>query len=103
MVDVADSKVLPELRKATWTAAQLLGYELALEGVRQAVGYYAQQIAAAEAAGEPDAAVIDALRAEQGAWAERGQELDVLDVKAVTGLRNDADNLLGVVEDEDDG
>ncbi|TCC10683.1 hypothetical protein [Kribbella soli] len=103
MVNVAVSKVLPELGKASWTAAQLFAYEIALEGVRQSVGYYAQQLAAAEAADVPDADVIDALRAEQAAWAARGQDLDVLDVKAVAGIRKDADELLSVDEDEDDG
>jgi hypothetical protein len=102
VVDLAASKVLPGLGKAGWTAGQLLGYEIALEGVRQAVGYYAQQIAEAEAAGEPEAAAIEALRAEQAAWAARGRDLGVLDVKAVAAIRNDADELLSVDDDEDE-
>ncbi|WP_350281024.1 hypothetical protein [Kribbella sp. HUAS MG21] len=102
MADLADPLVLPELGKARWTPAQVLGYEIALEGVRQAVGYYAQQLAAAEAADEPDADAIAVLREQQATWAARGQDLDPLDTRAIARIRRDADDLLSVEEDEDD-
>jgi hypothetical protein len=93
--------VLPELGKAKWTPAQIFGYEIALEGVRQAIGFYAQRIAAAEAADEPDAAAIAALCAEQADWATRGRALDPLDTGAVARIRKDADLLLA--EEDVDG
>ncbi|WP_410785677.1 hypothetical protein [Kribbella sp. C-35] len=101
MVNLADPIVLPELGKAKWTPAQIFGYEIALEGVRQAIGFYAQRIAAAEAADEPDAAAIAALCADQAAWAARGRGLDPLDTSAAARIRKEADALLN--EDEDQG
>jgi hypothetical protein len=79
----------------------VLGYEIALEGIRQAIGYYAHQLAAAEAADEPDADLIAALREHQAAWAARGQDLDPLDTRAIARIRQDADDLLSV-DDEDE-
>ncbi|HZX06430.1 hypothetical protein [Kribbella sp.] len=99
MVYLAELKVLPGLGTPRWTPGQALGYEIAQEGVRQAVGYYAHLIAEAEAAGEPDA--VAALRAEQAAWAARGQQLDPLAVRAVKRVRDDADELLSVDEDDE--
>jgi hypothetical protein len=94
--------VLPALGKAKWTPAQIFGYEIALEGVRQATGFYAQRIAEAEAADEPDQDAIAALRAEQAAWAARGDQLDPLDTRAVNRIREDADNLLGVADEDEE-
>ena len=101
MADLADPLVLPALGKARWTPAQVLGYEIALEGIRQAIGFYARRIAEVEAAEEPDVAVIAELREHQAAWAARGQDLDPLDTRAITRIRDDADELLSVEEDED--
>ncbi|MFI5690348.1 hypothetical protein ACIA58_00790 [Kribbella sp. NPDC051586] len=106
MVNVADPLVLPELGKPKWTPAQIFAYEIALEGVRQAVAFYAHHLAAAEAAeaaDEPDEAAIATLRAAQAAWAARGQELDPLDTRAVGRVRDDADELLSEDGDEEDG
>jgi hypothetical protein len=101
--NLADLTVLPALGKARWTTAQIFGYEIALEAVRQAIGACARRIAEAEAADEPDQDLIAALRAEQAAWAARGEQLDPLDTRAVSRVRVDADNLLSVDdEDEDD-
>lgn len=103
MGNFADLTVLPALGKAKWTTAQIFAYEIALEAVRQAIGSCAQRIAEAEAADEPDQELIAALRAEQAAWAARGEQLDPLDSRAVSRVRADADNLLSVDdEDEDD-
>ncbi|MEV0789790.1 hypothetical protein [Kribbella sp. NPDC050459] len=103
MGNLADLTVLPALGKARWTTAQIFGYEIALEAVRQAIGACARRIAEAEAADEPDQDLIAALRAEQAAWAARGEQLDPLDTRAVSRVRVDADNLLSVDdEDEDD-
>ncbi|RZT20447.1 hypothetical protein EV649_3594 [Kribbella sp. VKM Ac-2569] len=100
MANLADLSVLPELGKAKWTPAQIFGYEIALEGIRQAIGFYAQRIAAAEAADEPDAAAIATLCADQAAWAARGRALDPLDTGAAGRIRKEADLLLS---DEDEG
>jgi hypothetical protein len=78
----------------------VLGYEIALEGVRQAIGFYAQRIAEAEAAGDP--AVIDELREQQARWAARGRDLTPLDARAIARVRDDADNLLSVPDEDDD-
>jgi len=99
--NLADLMVLPALGKAKWTTGQIFGYEIALEGVRQATGFYAHRIAQAEAADEPDQDLIAALRAEQAAWAARGEQLDPLDTRAVNRVRDAADNLLSV-DDEDE-
>ncbi|MEU8224658.1 hypothetical protein [Kribbella sp. NPDC048915] len=99
MGQLAEIAVLPALGKASWSGAQLLQYEVALEAVRQAIGHYAQRIAEAEAAGESACDEIAMLRAEQAAWAARAQDLDPLDTGAVKQLRTDADDLLS--EDED--
>ena len=103
MVNVAAINVLAELGTATWTGPQAIAYETAQEGVRQAIGYYAQLIGAAEAAAEPDAAAIAGWREKQQVWAARSQELTPLDTRAIKRIRADADELLSVeVDDEDD-
>ena len=101
MVNVAFN-VLAELGTATWTGPQAIAYETAQEGVRQAIGYYAQLIGAAEAAAEPDAAAIAGWREKQQVWAARGQELTPLDTRAIKRIRLDADKLLSVEEHDDD-
>jgi hypothetical protein len=100
--DLAGARVLPELGKAKWTPAQVLGYEIALEGVRQAIGYYAQRIAEAETAAEPDPGVIDALREQQAHWAARGRDLTPLETRSIARIRSDADDLLSVPDEDDD-
>jgi hypothetical protein len=103
VVNVAAINVLAELGTATWTGPQAIAYETAQEGVRQAIGYYAQLIGAAEAAAEPDAAAIAGWREKQQVWAVRGRELTPLDTRAIKRIRADADELLSVeVDDEDD-
>ncbi|WP_329003320.1 hypothetical protein OHA18_08585 [Kribbella sp. NBC_00709] len=99
MANLAVPIVLPELGKARWTPAQLFGYEIALEGIRQSVGFYAQQIARAEAAGNLEAAA--ALRADQATWAQRGHDLDPLNARAVKRIRDAVDALLSVDGEED--
>jgi hypothetical protein len=105
VVNVAAINVLAELGTATWQAPQAAGYETALEGVSQAIGYYADLIAQEESAAEPDLAAIEAWRAEQHAWAARGQEITPLDVKAIESVYDDAEELLSEEDDseEDDG
>jgi hypothetical protein len=78
-----------------------MAYEVAQEGVRQAIGYYADLIAGEESNAEPDLAAIAGWRAEQQAWAARGQELTPLDTRAIKRIRANADDLLSV-EDEDE-
>ena len=102
MVNVAAVNVLAELGTATWTGPQAIAYETAQEGVRQAIGYYAQLIGAEESAAEPDADVIAGLRADQQVWAARGQELTPSDTRAIKRIRADADDLLSVPDDDDD-
>ena len=94
--------VLAELGTATWTVPQAIAYETAQEGVRQAIGYYAQLIGAEESAAEPDADAIAGWRADQQAWAARGQELTPSDTRAIKRIRADADDLLSVPDDDDD-
>lgn len=91
--------VLAELGTATWTGPQAIAYETAQEGVRQAIGYYTRLI---ETATEPDTDAIAGWRAEQQAWAARGQELTPLDTRAIKRIRLDADKLLSVEEHDDD-
>lgn len=102
MVNVAAVNVLPALGTAGWTSDQAVMYEIAQEGVRQAIGYYAQLIGAEEAAAEPDAEAIAGWRAEQQVWAARGQELTPVDAAAVKRTRAEAYELLSEDEDEDD-
>jgi hypothetical protein len=94
--------VLARLGKATWTLPRAVGYETVLEGVRQSIGFYSQFIAAEELSDEPDTDTIELWRAEQLAWATRGQELNPLDTRATESLRHDADNLLAADDEDDD-
>jgi hypothetical protein len=77
-----------------------MAFEIAQEGVRQAIGFYARPITAEEAAADPDVAV--SRRSEQQAWAARGQELTPLDTRAIKRIRKEADDLLIIDDDEDD-
>jgi hypothetical protein len=58
VVNVAAINVLAELGTATWQSRQAVGYETALEGVSQVIGYYADLIAQEESAADPDLAAI---------------------------------------------
>jgi hypothetical protein len=91
--------VLTELGTARWSAPEAMAYEIAQEGVRQAIGFYARPITAEEAAADPDVAM--SRRTEQQAWAARGQELTPLDIRAIKRIRKEADDLL-IIDDEDD-
>lgn len=102
MVYDAGINVLAGLGTANWSGSQAIAYETGLEAVRQAIGYYADLIAKEEAATEPDAAAIEVWRAEQRAWAARGQELTPLDTRAIKRIRADADDLLSIEDDDDD-
>ena len=103
MVNAAAINVLAGLGRATWTVPQAVAYEVAQEGIRQAIGYYSELIATEEASDEPDDAAIAGWRAEQQAWAARGQQLTPVDTRAIKRVRADADDLLSVeVDDEDD-
>ena len=102
MVNVAAINVLAELGTASWQSRQAVGYETALEGISQAVGYYADLIAQEESAAEPDLATIEACRAEQHAWAARGQEITPPDVKAIESVYDDAEQLLSDDDTEDE-
>ena len=44
MVNVAALNVLPQLGKASWSAPEAMAYEVAQEGVRQAIGFYANNV-----------------------------------------------------------
>jgi hypothetical protein len=102
VVNVAAINVLDGLGPAPWTEPEAVAFEIAQEGVRQAIGYYAQLISQEEAADEPDVSAIAEWREGQQAWAARGQELSPLDTTAVRDLRDDADDLLATGEDDDD-
>jgi hypothetical protein len=99
VVDLPAVDVLTKLGKASWSRTEAMAYEIAQEGVRQAIGFYARPIEAEEAAAEPDAAA--SRRTEQEAWAARGQELTPLDSRAIKRIRKEADDLL-IIDDEDD-
>ncbi|WUJ72747.1 hypothetical protein OG809_05625 [Kribbella soli] len=99
MVNVAAVNVLTELGTARWSAPEAMAFEIAQEGVRQAIGFYARPITAEEAAADPEVAV--SRRTEQQAWAARGQELTPLDIRAIKRIRKEADDLL-IIDDEDD-
>ncbi|WP_166678209.1 hypothetical protein [Kribbella kalugense] len=99
VVNVMAVNVLTGLGTASWSSPEAMAYEIAQEGVRQAIGFYARPITTDEAAAEPD--VAESRRAEQQAWAARGQELTPLDTRAVKRIRKEADDLL-IIDDEDD-
>ncbi|WP_130441278.1 hypothetical protein [Kribbella rubisoli] len=99
MVNVAAVNVLTELGTARWSAPEAMAFEIAQEGVRQAIGFYARPITAEEAAADPEVAV--SRRTEQQAWAARGQELTPLDIRAIKRIRKEADDLL-IIDDEDE-
>ncbi len=100
MVNVAVN-VLAELGKATWPTTRAVGYETALEGVRQSIGFYSQSIATEEQSDEPDTETIELRRAEQLAWAKRAQDLTPLDTSATESIGRDADKLLAESEDDE--
>jgi hypothetical protein len=103
VVNAAAVNVLAGLGTATWTVPQAVAYEVAQEAIRQAIGYYSELIATEEATDEPDDDAIAGWRAEQQAWAARGQQLTPVDTRAIKRVRADADDLLSVeVDDEDD-
>ena len=102
MVNAAAINVLAGLGRATWTVPQAVSYEVAQEGIRQAIGYYSELIAVEEATDEPHAHAIAGWRAEQQAWAARGQQLTPTDLRAIKRIRADADDLLSVEDDDDD-
>ncbi|MFF0265567.1 zeta toxin family protein [Kribbella sp. NPDC004536] len=102
MNNVGAVEVLARLGSARWRAAEATAYEVALEGVRQAIGYYAHLIATEEAEAERDVAAITQWRAEQAAWAERGEALTPSDGSAIKRIRSDADDLLSADDDQDD-
>ena len=99
VVDLPAVDVLTELGTASWSGPDAMAYEVAREGVRQAVGFYARPIEAEEAAADPEAATT--RRTEQEAWAARGRELTPLDSRAIKRIRKEADDLL-IIDDEDD-
>lgn len=99
VVNVAAVNVLTELGTARWSAPEAMAFEIAQEGVRQAIGFYARPITAEEAAADPDVAA--SRRTEQQAWAARGQELTPLDIRAIKRIRKEADDLL-IIDDEDE-
>lgn len=99
VVNVAAVNVLTELGTARWSAPEAMAFEIAQEGVRQAIGFYARPITAEEAAADPEVAV--SRRTEQQAWAARGQELTPLDIRAIKRIRKEADDLL-IIDDEDE-
>jgi hypothetical protein len=93
--------VLAELGTATWSAPQAVAYETALEGVGQAIGFYAELIGQEEAAADPDLAAIEGWRGQQHAWALRGRELVPGDVKAIESIYDDGEETLAQpVEDK---
>ncbi|MGZ0151043.1 hypothetical protein ACXJJ3_28585 [Kribbella sp. WER1] len=100
MVNVAALNVLPQLDKASWSVPEAMAYEVAQEGVRQAIGFYAREVTEAELDADPDVAAD--RRAEQQDWAARGQDLTPQDARAIKRIRKDADDLLSVDDDEDD-
>jgi hypothetical protein len=102
VVNVAAINVLAELGTATWQSRRAFGYDTALEGVSQVIGYYADLIAQEESAADPDLAAIEAWRKEQRAWAARGQEITPLDVKAIESVYDDAEELLSEDDDTED-
>ncbi|MEV5964783.1 zeta toxin family protein [Kribbella sp. NPDC051952] len=102
MVSVCAINVLAELGTATWTTPQAIAYETAQEGVRQVIGFFAELLAEEEASAEPEPAAVTGWRAEQQAWAARGQALAPLDTLAIDTICRAADDLLGMTL-EDDG
>ena len=103
VVNVPAINVLAELGTATWSAPQAVAYETALEGVGQAIGFYAELIGLEEQASPriPDLAAIEGWRGQQHTWALRGRELVPGDVKAIESIYDDGEETLAQpVEDK---
>lgn len=94
--------VLAELRPSGLSGRDAVGYEVALEGAGQVIGFYAELIAAEEAADEPDEDAIGRLRARQEVWAVRRRGLRPTDAEEVEAIRSEAEELLAEPADEDE-
>jgi hypothetical protein len=94
--------VLGELRPSGVSGREAVAYEVALEGAGQVIGFYAELIAAEEAADEPDEDAVGRLRAEQVRWSERRRGLMPSDAEEIAAIRSEAEDLLAEPADEDD-
>ncbi|MFF5358324.1 hypothetical protein ACFY4I_02815 [Streptomyces scabiei] len=79
--------VTHDLDAHDWSNEETAAYEAAIEAVNGAVGAYSAQIAAEEAKGTPDAAVIEAARAAQGRLAKERERLRSADREQIAEAR----------------
>ncbi|MEV8372768.1 zeta toxin family protein [Kribbella sp. NPDC056861] len=90
--------VLAGLGLSGGSAEQGVAYEVAMEGAGQAIGFYAELIAQAEAAGESTA--VAGWRKAQQAWAVRRRELAPADLDEIAAIHSDGEDLLAEPDDE---
>ena len=79
--------ILSQLQPFTWLSEDSVAYEAALEAINGAVGAYSAVIAAEEAKGASDPAVISAARDGQAECACWRDQLDPADRAQVTEAR----------------
>lgn len=79
--------VTHDLEAHDWSNEETAAYEAAIEAVNGAVGAYSARIAAEEAKGAPDAAVIEAARAAQGRLAKERELLRAADREQIAEAR----------------
>ncbi|WP_200307821.1 hypothetical protein [Streptomyces adelaidensis] len=79
--------VTHDLEPHDWSNEETAAYEAAIEAVNGAVGAYSALIAAEEAKGAPDAAVIEAARAAQGRLAKERERLRSADREQIAEAR----------------
>jgi hypothetical protein len=91
--------VLGGLRPIALSGRDAVAYEVALEGAGQVIAFYAELMAAEEAADEPDEDAIGQLRARQEVWAARRRGLIPQDGEEIAAMRSEAEDLLAEPED----
>jgi hypothetical protein len=79
--------VTHDLEPHDWSNEETAAYEAAIEAVNGAVGAYSARIAAEEAKGAPDAAVIEGARAAQGRLAKEREGLRSADRRQIAEAR----------------
>jgi hypothetical protein len=82
-----EPSIMSQLQPFTWSTAESVAYEAAVEAISEAVGAYSALIAAEEARADPDLQLVARAQAGQAECARRREELDPVDHKAVAQAR----------------